>query len=121
MRISILALFGLALALTVLLSWYLSLTIARPILRLAGAAADMREGHGRAGSVPASLLARRDEVGALATALSDSGAGAVGADGRDREVRGRCRARDQEPVVLDPQRDRDAAADRGSRRARSSC
>ena len=71
-RISILALFGLALALTVLLSWYLSLTIARPILRLAGAAAEMREGHGRAGSVPAPLLARRDEVGALATALSDS-------------------------------------------------
>jgi two-component system sensor histidine kinase ChvG len=71
-RISILALFGLALALTVLLSWYLSLTIARPILRLAGAAAEMREGHGRAGGVPAPLLARRDEVGVLATALSDS-------------------------------------------------
>ena len=71
-RMSILALFGMALALTVLLSWYLSLTIARPILRLAGAAADMREGKGRTGSVPASLLARRDEVGALATALSDS-------------------------------------------------
>ena len=34
-RMSILALIGLALALTVLLSWYLSLTIARPILRLA--------------------------------------------------------------------------------------
>jgi len=71
-RMSILGLFGMALALTVLLSWYLSLTIARPILRLAGAAADMREGKGRTGSVPAELLARRDEVGALATALSDS-------------------------------------------------
>jgi two-component system sensor histidine kinase ChvG len=71
-RISILALFGLALALTVLLSWYLSLTIARPILRLAGAAAEMREGHRRAGSVPGPLLARRDEVGTLATALADS-------------------------------------------------
>jgi len=71
-RISILALFGLALGLTVLLSWYLSLTIARPMLRLAGAAAEMREGHGRAGNVPAPLLARRDEVGTLATALSDS-------------------------------------------------
>ena len=54
---SILALFGMALALTVLLSWYLSLTIARPILRLADAAADMREGRGRSGSVPPSLLA----------------------------------------------------------------
>jgi two-component system, OmpR family, sensor histidine kinase ChvG len=71
-RMSILALFGLALGLTVLLSWYLSLTIARPILRLAGAAAEMREGHGRAGSVPSPLLDRRDEVGALATALSNS-------------------------------------------------
>jgi two-component system sensor histidine kinase ChvG len=73
-RMSILALFGLALALTVLLSWYLSLTIARPILRLAAAAADMREGGGRSGSVPGSLLRRRDEVGALASALADSSA-----------------------------------------------
>src|SRR5271166_626711 len=73
-RMSILALFGLALALTVLLSWYLSLTIARPILRLAEAAADMREGRGRSGSVPPSLLRRRDEVGVLASALSDSSA-----------------------------------------------
>ena len=71
-RISILALFGLALALTVLLSWYLSLTIARPILRLAGVAAEMREGQGRAGAVPSSLLNRRDEIGALAVTLSDS-------------------------------------------------
>ena len=71
-RMSILALFSLALCLTVLLSWYLSLTIARPILRLAVAAADMSEGHGRAGNVPVPLLDRRDEVGTLATALSDS-------------------------------------------------
>src|ERR1700733_4909792 len=71
-RISILGLFCLALALTVLLSWYLSRTIARPMLRLAGAAREMREGQGRAGSVPLGLLTRRDEVGALATALSDS-------------------------------------------------
>ncbi|MSP01087.1 MAG: HAMP domain-containing protein [Acetobacteraceae bacterium] len=73
-RLSIIALFGLALALTVLLSWYLSLTIARPILRLADAASDMREGKGRTGSVSASLLARRDEVGALANAVADSAA-----------------------------------------------
>ena len=32
----------------------------------------MREGQGRSGSVPKALLARRDEVGALAVALSDS-------------------------------------------------
>ncbi len=71
-RLSILALFGLALGLTVMLSWYLSLTIARPILRLAGAAAAMREGGGRGGAVPQNLLKRADEVGELARALSDS-------------------------------------------------
>ena len=71
-RLSIIALFGLALALTVLLSWYLSLTIARPILRLADAASNMREGKGRTGSVSTSLLKRRDEVGELANAVSDS-------------------------------------------------
>ena len=71
-RMSIVGLFALALALTVLLSWYLSLTIARPILRLAGAAAQMREGQGRTGAVPPALLNRRDEVGALAVTLSDS-------------------------------------------------
>jgi two-component system sensor histidine kinase ChvG len=71
-RLSIIVLFGLALALTVLLSWYLSLTIARPILRLADAASGMREGKGRTGSVSASLLARRDEVGELANAVADS-------------------------------------------------
>ena len=71
-RLSILGLLGLALGLTVLLSWYLSLTIARPIQRLTGAAAAMREGQGRSGSVPKPLLVRRDEIGALAGALSDS-------------------------------------------------
>lgn len=71
-RMSIIGLFTLALALTVLLSWYLSLTIARPILRLAAAAAGMREGKGRLATVPEPLLARRDEVGALANALSES-------------------------------------------------
>ena len=71
-RTSILALFSLALGLTLVLSWYLSLTIARPILRLAGAAARMREGKGRVGSVSDNLLNRRDEVGAVAVALSES-------------------------------------------------
>ena len=71
-RLSILGLFSLALVLTVALSWYLSLTIARPILRLALAAEQMREGRGRAGAVPATLLARRDEIGELAHAFGDS-------------------------------------------------
>ena len=73
-RTSILGLFALALVLTVALSWYLSLTIARPILRLAGAAHDMREGRGRSGTVPAGLLRRTDEVGELAHALTESAA-----------------------------------------------
>jgi two-component system sensor histidine kinase ChvG len=71
-RLSILGLFALALCLTVLLSWYLSLTIARPILRLAGAAEQMREGRGRAGTVPPALLERSDEVGELANTLAES-------------------------------------------------
>jgi two-component system, OmpR family, sensor histidine kinase ChvG len=73
-RTSILGLFALALVLTVGLSWYLSLTIARPILRLAGAAHDMREGRGRSGAVPQTLLRRTDEVGELAHALTESAA-----------------------------------------------
>lgn len=71
-RLSILGLFLLALALTVMLSVYLSRTIARPILRLAVAAEQMREGHGRFGAVPQRLLARRDEIGVLAHAVADS-------------------------------------------------
>ena len=71
-RLSILGLFALALGLTVMLSWYLSQTIARPILRLAGAAEHMREGRGRTGAVPPPLLVRSDEIGELAGALSES-------------------------------------------------
>ena len=73
-RMSILGLFAIALVLTVALSWYLSLTIARPILRLAAAAHDMREGQARRGTVPTTLLRRRDEVGELAQALTASSA-----------------------------------------------
>lgn len=73
-RISILGLFIVALILTVLLSWYLAQTIARPILQLAIAAQNMREGHGRTGTVPPSLLERGDELSTLARALSDSAA-----------------------------------------------
>lgn len=73
-RTSILGLFALALVLTVALSWYLSLTIARPILRLAGAARRMQEDRGRASTVPGPLLRRTDEVGELAHALAESAA-----------------------------------------------
>jgi two-component system sensor histidine kinase ChvG len=71
-RLSVLELFTLALGLTVMLSWYLSLTIARPLLRLAGVAEQMREGRGRSGMVPEQLLRRTDEIGALSGALAES-------------------------------------------------
>lgn len=68
-RISVLALFALALLLTVLASIYLARTLATPILQLARSAAAMREGEGRGGSVPRALLARDDEIGVLARDL----------------------------------------------------
>ncbi|MCI0756610.1 sensor histidine kinase [Teichococcus vastitatis] len=71
-RSSVLALFLLALLLTVAASFYLARTIASPILALAGAAAAMRQGKGRAGSVPVPLLARTDEIGILARDLQSS-------------------------------------------------
>ncbi len=71
-RRSILDLFLLALLLTVLLSIYLTGTVARPILSLARAARTMREGRGRTGAVPANLRRRTDEIGALAVALDES-------------------------------------------------
>jgi len=71
-RISILGLFALALALTVLVSVYLAGTIANPILRLAGAAALMREGRARGGALPEKITDRNDEIGELARALDGS-------------------------------------------------
>jgi two-component system sensor histidine kinase ChvG len=71
-RLSILALFGIALALTVLVSLYLARTIATPILRLAGAAALMREGRARTQEVPENIRDRNDEIGTLARALDAS-------------------------------------------------
>ncbi|MXP64373.1 HAMP domain-containing protein [Roseomonas sp. M0104] len=71
-RSSVLGLFLLALLLTVAASLYLSRTIASPILALAGAAAAMRQGKGRAGSVPPPLLEREDEIGVLARDLQSS-------------------------------------------------
>jgi len=68
-RASVLGIFGVALGLTVALSFYLAQTLATPIMQLAGAAAAMRQGEGRGGSVPAGLLAREDEIGILARDL----------------------------------------------------
>lgn len=71
-RVSILALFALALALTVIVSFYLARTIARPILRLARAAALMREGRTRTQALPEEIIERPDEIGILARALDGS-------------------------------------------------
>ena len=71
-RSSILSLVLAALVVTVLLSWYLSLTIARPLLTLARASNDMREADGRKDLVPERLLVRRDEIGVLARSLRGS-------------------------------------------------
>jgi two-component system sensor histidine kinase ChvG len=68
-RTSVLGIFAVALALTVLLSLYLAQTLASPIMQLAGSAAAMRQGEGRTGSVPLSLLSRTDEIGILARDL----------------------------------------------------
>jgi len=71
-RMTILATFGIALALTVALSFYLATTIARPLVRLARAAERIREGRGRRSTVPLSLKTRGDEIGELALALEES-------------------------------------------------
>lgn len=72
LRVSVLGLVALALILTAALSFYLARTLAAPILKLADAAVRMRDGEGRAGSVPRRLLARRDEIGVLARDLQRS-------------------------------------------------
>ncbi|MDB5371615.1 MAG: histidine kinase [Belnapia sp.] len=71
-RASVLGIFVIALILTVLLSLYLAQTLANPIMQLAGAAAAMRQGEGRGGSVPAAVLARDDEIGILARDLQSA-------------------------------------------------
>lgn len=68
-RASVLGLFVIALILTVAVSLFLAQTLANPMLRLANAAAEMRQGKGRGGSVPPHLLARNDEIGILARDL----------------------------------------------------
>jgi two-component system sensor histidine kinase ChvG len=63
-RIDILQVFGVALAVTVLLSIYLAATIARPLKRLAAAAERVRAGSGRYTVIP-DFAGRRDEIGDL--------------------------------------------------------
>jgi len=71
-RLSILGLFALALALTVIVSFYLSRTIASPITRLAQAAERLREGRARTQKLPEAVTGRNDEIGTLARTLEAS-------------------------------------------------
>ncbi|MBL6927731.1 MAG: stimulus-sensing domain-containing protein [Rhodospirillales bacterium] len=69
-RINILKVFGVALTITVLLSFYLAGTIARPIRRLAAAAEQVRFSHSRQVRIP-TFPGRNDEIGELAHILSE--------------------------------------------------
>ncbi|MBT7648071.1 MAG: HAMP domain-containing protein, partial [Rhodospirillaceae bacterium] len=69
-RSDILALALIAFVTTVLLTFYLAGTIARPVKRLAEAADDVRFGFGKAASIP-DFGARGDEIGELSRALID--------------------------------------------------
>ena len=67
-RSDILIVFAVALAVTVMLSFYLARTIGHPIRRLAEAADQVRGSSGRVDAIP-DLTARRDEIGDLSAAL----------------------------------------------------
>jgi len=69
-RLTILAVFGVALSVTVLLSFYLASTIALPIHRLADAADRVRRSKGRKVTIP-DLTRRHDEIGDLSGSLRE--------------------------------------------------
>ena len=69
-RHEILQIFAIALCLTVLLSLYLSRTIALPLRRLAVAAERVRQDHSRRYRIP-NMENRDDEIGELAATLND--------------------------------------------------
>jgi two-component system sensor histidine kinase ChvG len=69
-RLDILVVFGVAFAVTILLSIYLAGTIARPVRRLAEAADRVRSGKGRQFEIP-DFSRRHDELGDLSGALRD--------------------------------------------------
>src|SRR5215831_18802298 len=69
-RFNILKVFGVAFAITVLLSLYLAGTIARPVQRLAEAADRVRRGQGRQTEIP-DFTRRGDEIGDLSGALRE--------------------------------------------------
>ena len=69
-RLDIVKMFVVALAVTALLSFYLSGSIARPLRRLVSAAERVRGGRLRQYAIP-EMNTRRDEIGELARALSE--------------------------------------------------
>lgn len=69
-RLDILQVFAFTLVITVLVSFYLAGTIARPIRILARAADRVRKGHHRQHTIPG-MRNRSDEIGELAGALND--------------------------------------------------
>ncbi|MHA1114323.1 MAG: stimulus-sensing domain-containing protein [Alphaproteobacteria bacterium] len=69
-RLGILKVFLVALAVTVLLSFYLAGTIVRPLRRLAEGAERVRKAHGREHGIP-DFRHREDEIGDLSGALRD--------------------------------------------------
>jgi len=70
-RVTVLAVFAGAMIITVLLSIYLARTIARPVLRLAGAAERVRRGYGTEAHQIPDFTERGDEIGALSGALRE--------------------------------------------------
>lgn len=69
-RVAILEVFGISFLVTLLLSFFLSRTIARPIHMLAEAADAVRPGGGRAVTIP-DFSHRKDEIGDLSLALKE--------------------------------------------------
>lgn len=69
-RLTVLGIFALALSATILLSFYLSSTIAWPLAKLAHAAEQVRKAKGRRVEIP-DMGHRRDEIGDLSLALRD--------------------------------------------------
>lgn len=70
-RLTVVAVFAGALVITVLLSFYLAGTLARPILRLATAAERVRRGLGRGTEEIPDFTSRGDEIGDLSGVLRD--------------------------------------------------
>lgn len=70
-RLTVVAVFGAALVVTILLSIYLAGTLARPVLRLATAAERVRRGLGRGTEEIPDFTSREDEIGDLSGVLRE--------------------------------------------------